>query len=825
MNHKQIIALAIVLATITGCSSPDSSTSQTPTSEPVTSQPTTSTITSTTDSLSSSSSSAPLLEFEGVTFTNQTIVYDGQSHTIDVSGQPSGTQVNYVNHGPHTNVGVYNMSATLNKSGYQPLTLQATLTINRTTFTGLTFKDVTVEYNGLDRKNDIVTTGIAPTNTTITYTYRKDSEIVNELIDVGEYAVTAEISNPNFTSLSLQAKLTIISTETRQYMVMYNGSLYFSNAQDRSMLYRYDGSAVTKFSSDVPTHFADLNFGTPIFISKSIFVPSISSIRTGKTQIELSTSAQYLESYGTNVYFVSNKLTQDDSGIYKMTVDGLQEPVVTKLYSGKAKYLHFIDNYLYFADGRNDDKLSRISINTSLTSTAQLVVDEKIKELDGNTERLVFTVNNLLGDYLATYRPSTGVFTKLTIDAARYPQIVGTDVYYSNVDLLTSGVYGKGIYRVPLDGTKAAQSGVKVLQGDEYNLSSLYHYNNVLYFYRVSDKALFAYNLGTQAIVNILQDFVAPELIPLSLGGKTQTVGTKVYYTNIYENKSLYVYDSIANTNTKLTSAKVEDFLVSGDYLFINQVSFLVNNDLFVVNIKVGGIPTKISTDDARSLTRDGNQVYYVRHNEIGAASAIVRVNIDGTGQVEFYNYGASNLRIHDGKLYFIDGERINYITTSSITPTSSNLTATRLGSVDNIEKFEIDGTNVFYTYRTIFTKELRRSPLSSFGTNVTLASSKTDPKSDPIDFVVGQNDIYYYSKADLGVLGIYRVAKTASGDGTATKVLSTNSIYYASSMSMSNNLLSFISYYTSLLGNSHVYLLDVSKPAESLPLEIDTIY
>ena len=86
--------------------------------------------------------------------------------------------------------------------------------------------------------------------------------------------------------------------------------------------------------------------------------------------------------------------------------------------------------------------------------------------------------------------------------------------------------------------------------------------NGMLYYYRVVNKHLYAYNTVSKVETDILQGFVAPEYTPMSTGGKTISVGSKVYYTNLYQGKTLYVYDYLTNKNTKLTASKVADFYI-----------------------------------------------------------------------------------------------------------------------------------------------------------------------------------------------------------------------------------------------------------------------
>ena len=114
-----------------------------------------------------------LLDFSGVSLSNKTVAFDGNGQTIAVVGAPEGANVTYTNAGPHTNVGTYVIGATITKTGYNPLALEATLKITKIDYVGLTFSDTTIEYDGADHKADIVVTGVAPSGTVINYTYKQ----------------------------------------------------------------------------------------------------------------------------------------------------------------------------------------------------------------------------------------------------------------------------------------------------------------------------------------------------------------------------------------------------------------------------------------------------------------------------------------------------------------------------------------------------------------------------------------------------------------------------------------------------------------------------
>lgn len=153
-----------------------------------------------TNSPSDSSNDNSLQQFTGVTFENAEFTYDGQPHSLTVSGNvPQNTEIKYENNG-QTNAGNYTVKATLNKDNYESKTLSATLTINKAEFTGITFESKKFIYLG--GTHSLAVEGNIPENTKVEYSN-------NDKKEVGEYTVTATLTNPNYITKTLTATLTI----------------------------------------------------------------------------------------------------------------------------------------------------------------------------------------------------------------------------------------------------------------------------------------------------------------------------------------------------------------------------------------------------------------------------------------------------------------------------------------------------------------------------------------------------------------------------------------------------------------------------------------
>ena len=140
-----------------------------------------------------------LPEITGVTLADAAFTYDGTAKTIEVQGLPAGAQVSYTG-ATQTNAGTYPVTAVVTCEGYQTLTLNATLTINKATITGIsanTTQSVTV--NGASHKPAY--TGTAPAGVSVKFMLNgAESAGVSA---IGTYNFQIVFSGDNYETLTL----------------------------------------------------------------------------------------------------------------------------------------------------------------------------------------------------------------------------------------------------------------------------------------------------------------------------------------------------------------------------------------------------------------------------------------------------------------------------------------------------------------------------------------------------------------------------------------------------------------------------------------------
>ncbi len=749
------------------------------------------------------------INITGITFNSSTIVYDGQPHSIAITGTlPNGGSVTYTNNGPFTNAGVYQAKAVITAPNYNDLTLTATLTINKAQFTGVEFKDAEFEYDG--NPHSIEITGALPSTATVTYS-SDVSGVTNSATDIGEYNITATIKDNNFVTKTLTAKMTIKTEDDERYLKWSDDTLFFQNAKDDNYFYSFNeaDSKLIKAGYDNAVDIIEYSTDSVMFVSKSLIHSAIktaaydTSKQTVDTSIALTAKARYVQYGGSNiVYYVVNGLTQNKSGIYKADLTN-EEPVITCLSVGKAKYLTLVGNKLYFADGDNGYKFSSISTSGE-NQTRTLVVNEKINNLYYNSGYFYYTVNNLAGDYIERYSTVNGR-RKLTSDAGIDLCYIDGYIYYINVDKLNTILYGEGIYKVnasPIADNNNA--GTKVIESTQ-GVCSLTSDGTNLYYYDMDGYKLVKAQTDGTFVKDILDGFVKPEpSTPVSTGGDLEEYNGVLYYLDIWDEKTLHSYNPTTKQNVRLTSAKVDNFSIIGDVLYLNLVTRLVNNDIHRYNLKTGGDLENISSQDGNEFVSDGTYLYYAKDNEAGAATAITRIdlaNYETTTETDIYDKGVSNLRMANGNLYFIDGYQIysmdlDTLTTTEIKPNDKSVHTTA---------FDIDGINIYY--REMYSVGYLLKRLSRYNMLTGTYSMMVTKSTDPISIVYKNGYVYYYNDTtDSSVNGLYKVSASAT-ETTGITVLACNTTYYATTFAFVGSDVYFLNYNAvSIYGDSHIY-------------------
>ena len=137
-------------------------------------------------------------DLSGITFTDESVTYDGAAHSILVDGTlPAGVTVDYVGNGK-TAVGTYEVTAKFYHNGEElaDSALTATLTITKGTYdmSGVRLLSLTKIYDG----KEVVPTlqGTLPLGVSASFTFKNLlGNTVDKIVDVGVYTVYATFSS------------------------------------------------------------------------------------------------------------------------------------------------------------------------------------------------------------------------------------------------------------------------------------------------------------------------------------------------------------------------------------------------------------------------------------------------------------------------------------------------------------------------------------------------------------------------------------------------------------------------------------------------------
>lgn len=164
--------------------------------------------------------------FDGLTFADKTVTYNGSAQSIEVTNLPQGATVTYSPSNTFTNAGVYTVTATVSAPNFDTVTLSATLTINKASYdmSKVVFADKSVAYDG--NAHSLEATNL-PDGVTVTY-------IGNNQTNVGTYTVLAVFSGDsvNYNPIAnMTATLTVTQNKVQgvtfdSHTVTYDGAAH-----------------------------------------------------------------------------------------------------------------------------------------------------------------------------------------------------------------------------------------------------------------------------------------------------------------------------------------------------------------------------------------------------------------------------------------------------------------------------------------------------------------------------------------------------------------------------------------------------------------------
>ena len=168
-------------------------------------------------------------EFKNVKMEDKSVIFDGNKHSLEVSGDlPTNTKITYINN-DQVNAGVYKVTAILECNGYNTKTVDGTLTIKKADLT-VQFLNTTVVYDGTEQEITIV--GELPEGVTVTYEN-------NKLTNVGTIEATAHFksTNPNYNDIpSVKATLTVLKAKVNINQSNFSDKEYVYDGKEKELV-------------------------------------------------------------------------------------------------------------------------------------------------------------------------------------------------------------------------------------------------------------------------------------------------------------------------------------------------------------------------------------------------------------------------------------------------------------------------------------------------------------------------------------------------------------------------------------------------------------
>lgn len=558
--------------------------------------------------------------------------YNGTEKTVFVVGLPDGVTVKSYSNNAKTNAGEYSASVVLDYDtvNYNAVSIaNLKWTINKADITGITFESKSFEYDTLSHSLEVI--GNIPANSQVKVTY--NGVEVSGVTEVGTYNAKLVITNANYNTYEATATLTIKSTEEQLYSAVVGSKVYFENNLDGNRLYSYYGGQLTKVNNDTPEYLI-ANGSNLYYYSSSLFSKVIKNYNGSKASTLVDASGEYLACDGSNIYYAVNNLLLNTSknGIYKVSLSG-GEP--TRLVQDKAEYLVCYGNYIYYANASNGGRLYRVSTSADDLTTGTQLFDEKVSYLIEDNGILYFnsaktTAGIATAKAIRKYDISSGTNIKLTTDSGKYLTKIGSYIYYINNDLLTSNIFGDGIYRVSaLLSSDSSLPGTKVIAATDNGYSSLSSDGSYLYYYKLNNKHFYSYNVNTENEVDLMANFVVQEeQVSPSGYAKIAEYNGEIYYTNPLDDGCVYKYNLSSKARYKVLSNSVSNIYFYQGYMYYSTY-VATNYALFRMNLETNEAE-KISSSRCDNLIFEGDKIYYVKVGSL-YNNYIMRMNLDGT--------------------------------------------------------------------------------------------------------------------------------------------------------------------------------------------------
>ena len=457
-------------------------------------------------------------------------------------------------------------------------------------FTGITFKGLTVDYDGEPHKIEIE--GTLPEGADVKYTD-------NEQTKAGTYEAKAELTCEGYETKTLKATLTINKINVDTSALTWSG--------EKEVDYDTHKHSLTVIG-DVPEEV------TVKYLYSGVETDGVTDAGTYEVKCVMA-GENYKETVMTDT-LVINKLDIDttkltwngdtnveyDSRTHSLAVMGDIPAGVTATY-----YYNDVE-----ADGVVD--VGTYTVKCVLTgknyNTAEMTATLKITSVEKQLYTAfvgssVYFQNDLDGEKLYAY--AGGTITKINNDVPNYMIADGSQLYYMS----------KGLFSNSIKNYNGSKASVLFSLSGEYLIS-----DGTNLYYAVNNLLMNTDKNGIYKIAKNAGEDAAPTKLTSDKAEYLAYCGGYVYYSNASEGGKLYRI-SVSATNVKgekLSDEQASFIMSDGTNVYYNSTKTLVG--VGVASAVTKYVPStdtivKLTADSGKYLTKVGSYIYYINNDKL----------------------------------------------------------------------------------------------------------------------------------------------------------------------------------------------------------------
>ncbi len=581
------------------------------------------------------------------------VEYDTLEHSLQILGDvPADVTVVITYNGKElsgvTEVGSYEVIATLTSPNYETLILTKTLIISATEE-----QLYSVNVNGtIYFQNNLDDNKLYSYKTQLN---KASNDVPKFMMANGStvYYVSENLISPSIKSFSLTAALPSKIINARAESLATDGTyIYYSvnsllvSAENKGIWkIKLDGSEetptrLTEDKAEYLTYYNNYLYYANASESNNLYKISTNANNAKGTCLWEEKVSYIIENNGI-LYFNSNAGLTNGSAIRKYIISS---NTCIKLTTDAGKYLTFADNKIYYV---NNDLLTGTLFGDGIYCVSATRTED----------------SSLPGMKVLEAENGNG-YSSLTSD--------GTNLYYYKL-------HDKHFYSYDIAEETETDLMASFVVVDTTTLSTnpyakITEHNGELYYINARDNNyLYKYNPTTKACYKVLDDQVS---------GVYFHNGYMYYSTYVLTNFALWRTNLETKETTKISSDRYDHLIFDGDYIYCIKVGSAYNNYIYKMNLD-GTNATKIFDKSlwVADMYKEGNYLYFATNaGLLGKDDYIYKLDLTDNTYTK-YDFESEAFTVANGIIYYYDhnDNTINSYNGTTVTTLVSNVVANDL--------------------------------------------------------------------------------------------------------------------------------------------------